>query len=148
MPRTILDRLVRGITAAVLATACISCGPSPLTATRIEASIETTFANLVELQASRMKLAPLPAPDFAVTAICRKPTGTDESGSGDWVCTLVWQGPNRETLRDNYDLLVNTDGCYTATIEGDTLGGPVLKAPDGAAVKNLLYAFEGCFEVS
>jgi hypothetical protein len=40
---------------------------------------------------------------------------------------------------------VNTDGCYTATVEGESVGGPILKAPNGNQVKNLLYVFEGCF---
>jgi len=48
-------------------------------------------------------------------------------------------------LRDTYDLFVATDGCYTATAEEESLGGPMLKAPDGRDVKNLLYSFEGCF---
>ena len=38
---------------------------------RIEASLETTFANLIELQVARLNLPRMPAPDFAVTAICR-----------------------------------------------------------------------------
>jgi hypothetical protein len=130
------------------AAAVFACGPSPITSTRIEAAIEATFANLVELQVSRLGLPLITAPDFAVTAICRKPVAAAASGSGDWVCTLVWQGPDRRTLRDTYDLFVTTDGCYTATVAGEGLGGPTLKASDGAEVRNLLYAFEGCFDTS
>jgi hypothetical protein len=51
-------------------------------------------------------------------------------------------------LRDAYDLFVGTDGCYTATVdvtEGH-LGGPTVKSSDGRDVRNLLYAFEGCFD--
>ena len=59
---------------------------------------------------------------------------------------LVWQGPDRRTLRDTFDVFVNTDGCYTATVEGEALGGPTLKSEDGRVVRNLLYAFEGCFD--
>jgi hypothetical protein len=29
---------------------------------------------------------------------------------------------------------------------GESLGGPVLKASDGRPVRNLLYAFDGCFD--
>jgi len=85
------------------------------------------------------------APEFAVTAICHRLSGSD-AGSGEWTCALVWQGPKREMFRDTYDLLVATDGCYTATVDGETIGGPTLKGPDGASVKNLLYKFEGCFD--
>ena len=125
--------------------ALLGCGPSPITSARIEASIERTFANLVELQVSRLGLSPLPAPDFAVTAICRKQTPGDTAGSGEWACTLVWQGPDRRTLRDTYDLSVTTNGCYTASSAGENLGGPMLRTSDGGQIKNLLYAFEGCF---
>ena len=86
------------------------------------------------------------APDFAVKAICRKLADTHDTGSGDWSCTLVWQGPDRRTLRDTYDLFVATDGCFNATVAGENLGGPTLKTQDGRQVKNYLYAFDGCFD--
>jgi len=125
----------------------VGCGRSPITANQIETAIETTFANRLDLQVARLELKPLPAPDFAITAICQKPTGRN-TGGGDWVCTLAWQGPDRQALGDTYDLFVNTDGCYSATVAGETLGGPTLKGTDGATVKNLLYTFEGCFDVT
>jgi len=139
-----------GVRGALVATATIAmsgCGLSPITSNRIEPAIERTFANLVELQVSRMGLPPVAAPDFAVTAICRKQLGTN-SGGGDWTCALVWQGPDRGTLRDSYELFVTTDGCYTATVSGENLGGPTLRAKDGTEVKNLLYTFEGCFDTT
>jgi hypothetical protein len=131
-----------------LAAAISGCGRSPITANRIETAIQTTFANRLELQVSRLKLTPLPAPDFAITAICQKPAGAASTGGGDWVCTVVWQGPDRQALRDTYDLFVNTDGCYTATVSGESLGGPALRTADGSTIKNLLYTFEGCFDVT
>jgi hypothetical protein len=70
------------------------------------------------------------------------------SGAGEWACTLVWQGPDRRTLRDTYDLTVGTDGCFAASVSGESLGGPTLKAADGRTVRNLLYAFEGCFDTT
>jgi hypothetical protein len=138
---------VRSAIAAVATIALSACGQSPITSNRIENAIQTTFANLVELQVSRLGLPPMPAPDFAVTAICRKPTAAD-AGAGEWVCTLVWQGPDRRTLRDTYDLMVGTDGCFAASVSGEGLGGPTLKAADGRTVRNLLYAFEGCFDTT
>ncbi len=128
--------------------AAVGCGRSPITSDRVQGAIETTFANLVELQVARLQLPPTKAPDFAVTAICKRQVAGSEVGSGEWTCTLVWQGPNRRTLRDTYDVLVETDGCYTATVSGESLGGPVLKASDGRQVKNLLYTFEGCFDTT
>ena len=64
------------------------------------------------------------------------------------MCTLVWRAANRGTLHDTYDLFVATDGCYTATVAGEGLGGPTLKASDERDVRNLLYTFEGCFDTT
>jgi hypothetical protein len=90
----------------------------------------------------------LTAPDFAATAICRRQSAGGESGSGDWSCTLVWQAADRRTGRSAYDLFVATDGCYTASLAGEDLGGPTLRTRDGRTVKNLLYVFEGCFDTT
>jgi hypothetical protein len=123
------------------------CGQSPITPVRVENAIEPTFANLVALQISWLGLPPMAASDFGVTASCRKLAG-GKTGAGDWVCNVAWLGPDRQTLRDAYDLFVTTDGCYTATVEGNNLGGPILKAADGRDVKNLLFTFEGCFDTT
>jgi hypothetical protein len=133
--------------AAVLAT---SCGTSPITSARIEAAIAPTFANLVHVQLSNLGLPPVPAAEIKVMASCRRNVTGSAVGAGDWVCTLAWFGPNRKPLGDVYDLSVSTDGCFTATVEGAEaqLGGPVVMASNGSSVRNLLYAFEGCFDTT
>ena len=80
---------MRSAIAAAAAMTLAACGHSPITSSRIETAIQTTFANLVELQVSRLGLPPMPAPDFAVTAICRKqpsrrPTRAPASGRARW----------------------------------------------------------------
>jgi hypothetical protein len=133
---------------ALSATAAVGCGASPITSLRIETDIAQTFANLVHLQVDRLGLPSITPSELAAKATCRRVTAGNSSGSGDWVCTINWQGPERRRFRDTYDLFVGTDGCYTATVEGSSLGGPVLKAPDGSDVRNLLFAFDGCFDLS
>lgn len=127
--------------------AAVGCGQSPITPVRIENAIEPTFGNLVRLQISWLGLPPIAAPDSGATASCRKLTG-GKTGAGEWVCNVAWLGPDRQTLRDRYELFVGTDGCYTATVEGKSLGGPRLKTSDGRDVRNLLFAFEGCFDTT
>lgn len=134
--------------AAMAAVAAVGCGASPITSARIEAAIAPTFANLVHVQVSWLGLPPMGASEFAAKANCRKQVAGSNGGAGDWVCTLVWQGPDRQVLRDTYDLFVTTDGCYMATVAGENLGGPTLKASDGREVRNLLYAFDGCFDTT
>jgi hypothetical protein len=142
---------LRGALAAVTTVAVFGCGPSPITSARIERAIEPTFANLVHVQLSRVGLTPVAAFDIKVMASCRKVVAASgAAGSGDWVCALVWYGPNLKILRDTYDLSVGTDGCYTATIDGaeSAMGGPTIMASDGRNVRNLLYTFEGCFDTT
>src|SRR5262245_23459588 len=103
------------VTLAVAAAAALSgCWASPIRATRLEAALSTTFANLVVIQVSQMGLAPMTAADFYVNPTCTRLARDSETGSGEWNCTLVWLGPDRQTLRDAYDLSVTPDGCYTA----------------------------------
>jgi hypothetical protein len=126
-----------------------SCGASPITSSRVEAAIGHTFANLVHAQLARTGLSTVPAPDITVTASCYRSNGST-IGAGEWVCTLIWHGPNQATLHDTYDLSVGTDGCYTAVVDAaeSQLGGPTIKTADGTSVRNLLYSFEGCFDTT
>jgi hypothetical protein len=130
----------------VAALAAVSCGPSAITAERIERAFEPTFANLVQVQMSRLKIPPPPTSVFDVTASCRRQATAGDVGAGDWVCKVRWFSPDHQPLRDTFDVVVTTDGCYTATVEGEQLGGATLTARDGREVRNLLHTFEGCFD--
>ena len=134
---------------AVTTVAVVGCGSSPITSARIEEALAPTFANLVHVQVSWLGMTPVAASDVTVTASCRRlVVGGGAAGAGEWVCSLMWEVPERGTLFDEYDLLVNTDGCYTAMVDGPQLGGPTLKSADGREVRNLLYTFEGCFDTT
>ena len=136
-----------GALAAVMALMLTGCG-SAIVPDRIEKAIAPTFANLVHAQLSRMGLGEIPAADLRVVASCYR-VGGAAAGAGEWVCTVVWSGPRGVTLRDTYDLAVGTNGCYTATLaysSESTLGGPTVGATDGRQIRNLLYAFDGCFD--
>jgi len=136
----------RFVVLMLAAVAASFCGRSPITAERIERAVEPTFANLVEVQVASLKIPPKKASDFDVTASCRRVASGADAGAGDWVCRLRWLGPDREPLKDTFDVVITTDGCYTATVEGEQLGGLTLKASDGRDVRNLLHTFEGCFD--
>ena len=120
---------------------------SPITSARIERAIASTFSNLVETQVSWVGLPRMTAAEVRASARCLKlPTGG--IGSGEWVCTVIWMGPKGQSVRDAYDLFVATDGCYMASLAGESLGGPILRTKDHKNVRNLLYAFDGCFDTS
>jgi hypothetical protein len=136
-----------GLLAGAVTAAAAGCGASPITPVRIERAVAPTFANLVHTQVSWLGLEPMAPSEFEVTAACHRSLG-GSTGAGEWICTISWKGPDRQKLRDTYDLVVTTDGCYAATVEGESLGGPTLTAVAGRRVRNLLYAFEGCFDKS
>ena len=128
------------------------CGPSRITASRIESAVAQTFANLVHVQGERMDLPPVDASSLHPSATCHKVgAGRDGDGGGNWVCSITWLAPGRRTpLRETYDLSVTMDGCYTATADAAEthVGGPTLTTQHGTTIVNPLYAFDGCFDTS
>jgi hypothetical protein len=138
-------RAVLAIAVVLTLSGCSSY--SPITPARLEKAIASTFANLVETQVSWVGLPRMTAAEVSAAARCLKlPNGG--AGAGEWVCTVIWMGPQGQSVRDAYDLFVATDGCYMASLAGESLGGPVLWTPDGKPVRNLLYAFDGCFDTT
>jgi ABC-2 type transport system permease protein len=128
------------------------CGGG-VTASRLEEAFAPTFANLVHLQRSILRLPEIDRAVLRATAQCEKvgASGRGARGPGDWTCTVLWSSPGqRIPLRDAYELSVTGDGCYTAKADGSEahIGGPTLTARDGTTITNLLYAFEGCFDTS
>lgn len=139
---------IRSACLAVASTLLAGCSSTPITSQRIERAVGPTFANLVQVQVSWLGLPTMRASDFEVAADCRRLTTGSDAGSGEWACMLRWKAPDRRLLRDTYELFVTTDGCYTATVAAETVGGPTLVAESGKPVRNLLYAFEGCFDTT
>jgi hypothetical protein len=143
-----ISKTLLGAAGIVAVAAVLACAPSPITATRIEQAMATTFRNLVIVQVSRLGLPHMAAEDFIVKANCRRVPAERIDGAGDWVCAVDWRAAGRQAQRDIYDLFVATDGCYTASIEGDNFGGPTLVRPEKDPIRNLLYMFEGCFDTT
>jgi hypothetical protein len=127
--------------------AASGCSQSAITADRLENALAPTFANLVHAQLGRMGLSAIPASRLRVVASCYRAGGGD-AGAGEWACTVVWSGPRGDTLRDGYEVTVTSNGCYTATLSSAEaqLGGPTVASADGHQIRNLLYAFDGCFD--
>ncbi len=127
--------------------------PEGVTPSRIEEALAPTFGNLVNLERARLGMPGVDRSLLQASAQCRKAGATARAsqGAGEWTCTLRWSSPGQHVaLRDAYDLSVTPDGCYTATADSAEahLGGPTIKARDGATLTNLLYRFEGCFDTT
>ena len=138
----------RALFTIAVAAVVAGCGASAVTEDRVERAVARVFANLVHAQLQRMSLPDVPVSALRTTASCYRLAGGHE-GTGDWACTVVWSGPNGATLRDTYEVTVGANACFTATLSGSAeaqLGGPVVTTQEGRQVRNLLYAFDGCFD--
>jgi hypothetical protein len=126
------------------------CRATGITATRLERALAPTFANLIETQESMLGRPALDVPSLRASASChRTGPGLATRGAGDWQCTVAWFAPGRRgPWFDSYELSVTTDGCFTATADGEEghLGGPRLTLRAGTTATNLLYAFDVCFD--
>jgi hypothetical protein len=152
VPRVSTGMMLAGGLVAVLVGAVLRHRPGGVTGTRIEDAVAPTFANLVHVQRSILGMPSLEASALRASAQCHKVgIAKETSGAGDWTCVVLWFTPGQRTpLRDTYDLSVTPDGCYTATADGAEahIGGPTLSIRDGATLTNLLYTFDGCFDVT
>jgi ABC-2 type transport system permease protein len=138
--------------AAGLMTLLSGCGSGGITADRVENSMKPTFVNLIHLQRSMLGASPIEPSALRTFVTChRVGPGDGLIGGGTWRCTVAWSYPgSRGPLRDTYELSVTMDGCYTATADPTEghIGGPTINTRDGATVKNLLYAFDSCFDTT
>jgi hypothetical protein len=152
MRRPSTGMMLAGGLVAVLIGLVVARRSAGVTGRRIEDAVAPTFANLIHVQRAILGLPAAEASTFRATAQCHKVGTTKETdGAGDWTCTVLWFTPGQRTpLHDTYDLSVTTDGCYTATADGAEahIGGPTLPTREGETITNLLYTFEGCFDVS
>jgi ABC-2 type transport system ATP-binding protein len=144
---------VFGAIAALALAALAARGPSgEVTKARIEGALTQTFANLVSVQVDALGAPPVEPASLHAFADCHKTSATKEArGPGDWTCDLTWYVPARHSsVHDRYDVGVTPDGCYVATADGAEahVGGPTLTKRDGGVTRNLLYAFEGCFDTT
>jgi ABC-2 type transport system permease protein len=146
---------VRGVLAgaacvAGLAVAC-NLGPAAVTADRLQAAIKPTFNSLTLLQ-QRLLGRHIPAgAKLNDYASCVRRSGSSQGPGDDWVCTMDMlielDGATPFSLTPvAFDVSVKANGCYKAEGPPTFVGQPEIRDPQGRAVVNPLYAFDGCFD--
>ena len=75
---------------------------------------------------------------------------TKAVGPGDWNCTLDVYLPQAQSVpfqqtSVEYDVSVESDGCYKAQSPPAFIGGPTMLDAHGHTVTNPLYIVYGCF---
>lgn len=141
--------LRRGVIVAVAITAVLAVGMALdstwITSKRIEASVASTFTNLVVQQQSLLGHQ-VKASDVAVYPFCSRESvlsGASTGAADDWACTLYVNAPNLSaTIR--YSVSVRPNGCYAAEAPAEVTGPLHLRKAGGGTTINPLLAFDGC----
>ncbi len=142
---------VVAISAAAVAVLALlaNVGPSGDTDHRLSAAIGEEFNNLTLLQ-QRLIGRQVPAgARLDILPNCNR-RATKAVGPGDWNCSLNVYLPQAHSVPFDatsveYDVSVESDGCYKAQSPPNFIGGPTMLDADGQSVTNPLYIVYGCF---
>ncbi len=125
-------------------------GPAGVTPSRLQSSLVSNFNNLTALQQSELGRTSTPAGQLNISQPTCSRRGSTSNGPGEWVCTLHAQAPPANGVTPpptsvNYDLNVQSDGCYKAQSPPAFAGAQVMFDAQGDEVVNPLYTIYGCF---
>jgi hypothetical protein len=78
--------------------------------------------------------------------------GAASIGPGEWTCTLYVYLPQPNSVpfqqtSVEYDVSVQSNGCYKAQSPPAFLGGPTMRDERGRTVANPLFIVYGCFNI-
>jgi ABC-2 type transport system permease protein len=146
----------RQIRVLVIATALVAVlavasnwGPTAITQNRLERSVVANFRNLTVLQQDYLGRPHAPGRDMRILPSCRRQgVATPTRGPGDnWVCALDVFTAALKQVPVNYDVTVQTNGCYTAEGPETYIGPLTIRDRQGRRRVNPLFRFDGCFDV-
>lgn len=146
----------RSIRVLVIATALVAFlavasnwGPTAVTQTRLERSIVTDFRNLTVLQQKDLGRRDRVGRDMRILPSCRRQgVATPTRGPGDnWLCILNVFTSSLAQVTIDYDVTVQTNGCYTAEGPPAFIGPLTIRNKQGRRRVNPLFRFDGCFDV-
>jgi ABC-2 type transport system permease protein len=138
--------------APLIALSVSGCGSTGITATPLETSLSSTFANLYILQQAE---SGNPRPTLRAldshTGCLKGIPSTPQSGSGNWLCYVTYypSGPQYPVIA-KYKVDVQTDGCYAADGDGPASvnGSPTITGPHYVQLLNPLSLVDGCFNIA
>ena len=130
--------------------AATGLGPRGVTRSRVQSAVATTFSNVSLLQQRLLgRVAPAGA-RLQVQPYCVR-RGTASRGPGDWTCDVYVYLPQPKSVpftRTNveYDVAVDSDGCYKAQSPPTFIGGQTMVGARGRRSTNPLFVVYGCFD--
>jgi len=132
----------------VLLAIATNWGPVGVTAARLKASITPTFDDLTLLQQRELgRLVPAGARLNTIPSCSRR--ASTPQGPGDWICTLDVFIPQPgavpfQQTPVNYDVSIQSDGCYKAESPPSFVGAQTMRDAAGNTVVNPLFTIYGC----
>jgi ABC-2 type transport system permease protein len=124
-------------------------GAAGVTAARLRAALMPEFNNITLLQQRLIgRQAPAGA-SFAILPNCNR-HANKPVGPGDWTCTLSVYLPQPNAVpyqltAVEYDVSVQSNGCYKAQSPPAFIGGQTMRDARGHSVANPLFVVYGCF---
>jgi ABC-2 type transport system permease protein len=140
------------VIAAALITALAlagNLGPVGITAARLRSTIGPEFNNITLLQQQLIGRKVPAAARFAIIPSCNRHASKAE-GPGDWTCNLSVYLPQPGAVPYqlsvvDYDVSVQSNGCYKAQSPPAFVGGQTIRDAQGQSVANPLFVVYGCF---
>jgi hypothetical protein len=137
-----------GAAVVVGAAALTGCSASPVTSTRLDASVGPSFARLYAVQQKQLGNTEYQHPD-GVAKCTRNNKAHSTTGAGDdWACILNFPFADGHIQPITYDVSVQASGCYTASGPSQVVGQQQQVGSSGETMTNPLFAFDGCFDIT
>jgi len=140
-------------TAALVAVLALlsNVGPTGDTEHRLSAAIGEEFNHLTLRQQELIGRRVPAGAKLDILPSCNRRAAKAE-GPGDWNCSLNVYLPQGHAVPFSatsveYDVSVESDGCFKASSPPSFIGGPTMKDVHGDTVANPLYMVYGCFDV-
>ena len=147
----LLRVVVGSIAALVLVAYACTWGPTGITEQRLENSVNATFGRLTVYQQQLLgRVVPANASLKSFVSCIRR--GHTSRGPGDdWACSLQIYAPNAAgsnitQFHVNYEVAVQSNGCYRAEGPPAFIGQRTMTVAGGREVVNPLFIFYGCFD--
>jgi ABC-2 type transport system permease protein len=142
---------VVAIAAAIVAVLALlaNTGPTGDTNHRLSAAIGEELNNVTLLQQQLIGRRVPAGAKLDILPNCNR-RAAKAVGPGDWTCNLNVYLPQAHAVpfqatSVEYDVSVESDGCYKAQSPPAFIGGPTLLDAHGSTVTNPLYIVYGCF---
>jgi ABC-2 type transport system permease protein len=125
-------------------------GPTGDTRYRLRAAIGEEFNNLTLLQQEAIGRRVPAGAKLDILPTCNR-RAAKPVGPGEWNCSLNVYLPQSHGVAFNatsveYDVNLESDGCYKAQSPPSFIGGETMKNVSGDSVTNPLFVVYGCFD--